>query len=145
MNLHHGSKVQQVYASSNKPFSRNVDEEEHGGFKNMIRLVYLNEPRVLFNVLKRYVLNDICVLVALDFSSSTHARVEVEANDVGALVGDGEGIGGRGSENPSSVVDEGGVNKLIKQKSPSLSLVATGLPFGISRSNTITSVAALSW
>ncbi|KAK7383370.1 hypothetical protein VNO78_29047 [Psophocarpus tetragonolobus] len=88
MNLRHGSKVwvedrdsawepaevldshgnrlllvtdsgKKVYASPEKLFPRDADEEEHGGFEDMTRLAYLNEPGVLFNIRRRYALNDI--------------------------------------------------------------------------------------
>lgn len=37
--------------------------------------------------------------------------VEVEAHDVGAFVGDGEGVSGGACENPSGVVDWGGIGE----------------------------------
>ena len=55
--------VVQVYASPEKLFPRDADEEEHGGFEDMTRLAYLNEPGVLFNLRRRYALNDIYVSV----------------------------------------------------------------------------------
>ncbi|KAL2317939.1 hypothetical protein Fmac_031815 [Flemingia macrophylla] len=48
-----------VYASPQKLLPRDADEEEHGGFEDMTRLAYLNEPGVLFNLRRRYALNDI--------------------------------------------------------------------------------------
>ncbi|KAK7377083.1 hypothetical protein VNO80_02503 [Phaseolus coccineus] len=48
-----------VLASKEKLFPRDADEEEHGGFEDMTRLAYLNEPGVLFNLRRRYELNDI--------------------------------------------------------------------------------------
>ncbi|KAG4962643.1 hypothetical protein JHK86_039511 [Glycine max] len=48
-----------VYASPEKLLPRDADEEEHGGFEDMTRLAYLNEPGVLFNLRRRYALNDI--------------------------------------------------------------------------------------
>ncbi|XP_027940819.1 myosin-15-like isoform X1 [Vigna unguiculata] len=48
-----------VFASKEKLFPRDADEEEHGGFEDMTRLAYLNEPGVLFNLRRRYALNDI--------------------------------------------------------------------------------------
>ncbi|KAG4931467.1 hypothetical protein JHK86_048428 [Glycine max] len=48
-----------VFASPEKLFPRDADEEEHGGFEDMTRLAYLNEPGVLFNLRRRYALNDI--------------------------------------------------------------------------------------
>lgn len=53
----------QVYASPEKLLPRDADEEEHGGFEDMTRLAYLNEPGVLFNLRRRYALNDIYVSV----------------------------------------------------------------------------------
>ncbi|OIW12077.1 hypothetical protein TanjilG_15317 [Lupinus angustifolius] len=38
---------------------RDVDEDEHGGVEDMIKLTYLNEPGVLYNLRRRYELNDI--------------------------------------------------------------------------------------
>ncbi|XP_068476968.1 myosin-15-like isoform X2 [Phaseolus vulgaris] len=48
-----------LFASKEKLFPRDADEEEHGGFEDMTRLAYLNEPGVLFNLRRRYELNDI--------------------------------------------------------------------------------------
>ncbi|KHN37055.1 Myosin-2 heavy chain [Glycine soja] len=48
-----------VFASPEKLFPRDADEEEHGGFEDMTRLAYLNEPGVLSNLRRRYALNDI--------------------------------------------------------------------------------------
>ncbi|XP_020224383.1 myosin-15 isoform X1 [Cajanus cajan] len=48
-----------VHASPEKLLPRDADEEEHGGFEDMTRLAYLNEPGVLFNLRRRYALNDI--------------------------------------------------------------------------------------
>lgn len=46
---------------------RDADEDELGGFEDMTRLTYLNEPGVLYNIRRRYALNDIyvslCVLI----------------------------------------------------------------------------------
>jgi len=53
----------QVFASKEKLLPRDADEEEHGGFEDMTRLAYLNEPGVLFNLRRRYALNDIYVSV----------------------------------------------------------------------------------
>ncbi|WVY91383.1 hypothetical protein V8G54_036897 [Vigna mungo] len=52
-----------VFASKEKLFPRDADEEEHGGFEDMTRLAYLNEPGVMFNLRRRYALNDIYVSV----------------------------------------------------------------------------------
>lgn len=40
---------------------RDADEEEHGGVDDMTKLTYLNEPGVLYNLQRRYALNDIYV------------------------------------------------------------------------------------
>ncbi|CAJ1972908.1 unnamed protein product [Sphenostylis stenocarpa] len=56
-----------VFASKEKLLPRDADEEEHGGFEDMTRLAYLNEPGVLFNLRRRYALNDIYVLAAFGF------------------------------------------------------------------------------
>ena len=37
------------------------EEEEHGGVDDMTKLTYLNEPGVLYNLERRYALNDIYV------------------------------------------------------------------------------------
>jgi hypothetical protein len=37
------------------------EEEEHGGVDDMTKLTYLNEPGVLYNLQRRYALNDIYV------------------------------------------------------------------------------------
>ncbi|CAJ1973588.1 unnamed protein product [Sphenostylis stenocarpa] len=63
-----GKNVTVATASGNKViallenvFPRDADEDEHGGVEDMTRLAYLNEPGVLYNLRKRYVLNDIYV------------------------------------------------------------------------------------
>nr|XP_004498862.1 myosin-15-like isoform X1 [Cicer arietinum] len=48
-----------VFASPEKLCLRDADEEELGGFEDMTRLTYLNEPGVLYNLRRRYALNDI--------------------------------------------------------------------------------------
>ncbi|CAL0332913.1 unnamed protein product [Lupinus luteus] len=48
-----------VVASREDVLPRDVDEDEHGGVEDMIRLTYLNEPGVLYNLRRRYELNDI--------------------------------------------------------------------------------------
>ncbi|KAI9118645.1 hypothetical protein K1719_010977 [Acacia pycnantha] len=48
-----------VSALPEKLFPRDADEEEHGGVEDMTRLAYLNEPGVLYNLQRRYALNDI--------------------------------------------------------------------------------------
>ncbi|KAK7392628.1 hypothetical protein VNO78_21072 [Psophocarpus tetragonolobus] len=56
----HGNQLLLVTNSDKKKlFLRDADEEEHGGFKDMTRLAYLNKPKVLFNIWRRYALNDI--------------------------------------------------------------------------------------
>lgn len=44
-----------------KLFPRDADEEDHGGVDDMTKLTYLNEPGVLYNLQRRYGLNDIYV------------------------------------------------------------------------------------
>ena len=53
--------VLQVFATPEKLYPRDADEEEHGGVEDMTRLAYLNEPGVLYNLRRRYALNDIYV------------------------------------------------------------------------------------
>ncbi|KAJ4708904.1 putative myosin [Melia azedarach] len=49
-----------VLAAPEKLFLRDTDdEEEHGGVDDMTKLTYLNEPGVLYNLERRYALNDI--------------------------------------------------------------------------------------
>ncbi|KAE8676000.1 hypothetical protein F3Y22_tig00111640pilonHSYRG00245 [Hibiscus syriacus] len=49
-----------VLALPEKVFPRDADEEEeHGGVDDMTKLTYLNEPGVLYNLQRRYALNDI--------------------------------------------------------------------------------------
>ncbi|KAK8581891.1 hypothetical protein V6N13_144886 [Hibiscus sabdariffa] len=49
-----------VLALPEKLFPRDADEEEeHGGVDDMTKLTYLNEPGVLYNLQRRYALNDI--------------------------------------------------------------------------------------
>ncbi|XP_058725005.1 myosin-15-like isoform X1 [Vicia villosa] len=48
-----------VFVSPEKLCQRDADEEELGGFEDMTRLTYLNEPGVLYNIRRRYALNDI--------------------------------------------------------------------------------------
>ncbi|XP_015572900.1 myosin-15 isoform X2 [Ricinus communis] len=62
-----GKQVQVITASSRKKvlaypdklFLRDDDEEDHGGVDDMTKLTYLHEPGVLFNLERRYALNDI--------------------------------------------------------------------------------------
>ncbi|CAN1217160.1 XI-I [Linum perenne] len=54
------STGKKVVASSDKLLPRDADEEEeHGGVDDMTKLTYLNEPGVLYNLERRYALNDI--------------------------------------------------------------------------------------
>ncbi|XWS70176.1 hypothetical protein CRYUN_Cryun03dG0026300 [Craigia yunnanensis] len=49
-----------VLVLRDKLFPRDADEEEeHGGVDDMTKLTYLNEPGVLYNLERRYALNDI--------------------------------------------------------------------------------------
>ncbi|GAU47951.1 hypothetical protein TSUD_06850 [Trifolium subterraneum] len=48
-----------VFVSAEKLCPRDADEDELGGFEDMTRLTYLNEPGVLYNIRRRYALNDI--------------------------------------------------------------------------------------
>ncbi|CAK8568477.1 unnamed protein product [Lathyrus sativus] len=48
-----------VVFAPEKLFPRDADEDEHGGVEDMTRLAYLNEPGVLYNIRRRYMLNDI--------------------------------------------------------------------------------------
>ena len=58
--------VVQVLALPEKLFPRDADEEEeHGGVDDMTKLTYLNEPGVLYNLERRYALNDIYVSLIL--------------------------------------------------------------------------------
>ncbi|PON73111.1 Myosin head motor domain containing protein [Parasponia andersonii] len=50
-----------ILISPEKVFPRDADEEEHGGVDDMTKLTYLNEPGVLYNLQRRYALNDIYV------------------------------------------------------------------------------------
>ncbi|KAK4854336.1 hypothetical protein QYF36_022466 [Acer negundo] len=61
-----GKQVQVITTSGKKVLTapvklcaRDADEEELGGVDDMTKLTYLNEPGVLYNIEKRYVLNDI--------------------------------------------------------------------------------------
>lgn len=56
------SIILQVLAAPERVFLRATDdEEEHGGVDDMTKLTYLNEPGVLYNLERRYALNDIYV------------------------------------------------------------------------------------
>ncbi|KAL5559547.1 hypothetical protein UlMin_035758 [Ulmus minor] len=61
-----GKQVQAVSVSGKKILSspgkllpRDTDEEDHGGVDDMTKLTYLNEPGVLYNLQRRYALNEI--------------------------------------------------------------------------------------
>ncbi|CAM8910154.1 unnamed protein product [Rhodiola kirilowii] len=61
-----GKQVQVVTRSGKKAFAaadklhpRDPDAEDHGGVDDMTKLTYLNEPGVLYNLERRYALNDI--------------------------------------------------------------------------------------
>ncbi|KAG2238837.1 hypothetical protein Bca52824_091907 [Brassica carinata] len=49
----------QVFVSSEKLFRRDPDEEERNGVDDMTKLTYLHEAGVLYNLQRRYALNDI--------------------------------------------------------------------------------------
>ncbi|GAY37513.1 hypothetical protein CUMW_029580 [Citrus unshiu] len=54
------SIILQVLAAPERVFLRATDDdEEHGGVDDMTKLTYLNEPGVLYNLERRYALNDI--------------------------------------------------------------------------------------
>ncbi|XP_057957772.1 myosin-15 [Malania oleifera] len=48
-----------VLTSPEKLFPRDPDAEDHGGVDDMTKLTYLNEPGVLYNLERRYALNEI--------------------------------------------------------------------------------------
>ncbi|XP_008445541.1 myosin-15 isoform X1 [Cucumis melo] len=48
-----------VLALPEKLLPRDADEDDHGGVDDMTKLTYLNEPGVLYNLQRRYSLNDI--------------------------------------------------------------------------------------
>uniref|UniRef100_A0A0A0KGT2 Myosin N-terminal SH3-like domain-containing protein n=1 Tax=Cucumis sativus TaxID=3659 RepID=A0A0A0KGT2_CUCSA len=50
-----------VLALPEKLLPRDADEDDHGGVDDMTKLTYLNEPGVLYNLQRRYSLNDIYV------------------------------------------------------------------------------------
>lgn len=50
-----------MLASPEKLYPRDADEEDHVGVDDMTKLAYLNEPGVLYNLQRRYALNDIYV------------------------------------------------------------------------------------
>ncbi|KAI4377017.1 hypothetical protein MLD38_014713 [Melastoma candidum] len=61
-----GDKVQVMTVSGNevvverrKVNLRDADEDDHGGVDDMTKLTYLNEPGVLYNIERRYALNEI--------------------------------------------------------------------------------------
>lgn len=53
------SSGKKALASPEKLFPRDHDAEDHGGVDDMTKLTYLNEPGVLYNLERRYDLNDI--------------------------------------------------------------------------------------
>ncbi|XP_030951150.1 myosin-15 isoform X1 [Quercus lobata] len=53
------SSGKKVLVSPAKLFPRDADEEDHVGVDDMTKLAYLNEPGVLYNLQRRYALNDI--------------------------------------------------------------------------------------
>ncbi|KAF8098341.1 hypothetical protein N665_0268s0010 [Sinapis alba] len=53
------STGKQVFVSSEKLFRRDPDEEERNGVDDMTKLAYLHEAGVLYNLQRRYALNDI--------------------------------------------------------------------------------------
>ncbi|XVE70833.1 hypothetical protein DITRI_Ditri10aG0102000 [Diplodiscus trichospermus] len=56
----HTASGKTVLTLPEKLFPRDADEEEeHGGVDDMTKLTYLNEPGVLYNLERRYALNDI--------------------------------------------------------------------------------------
>lgn len=59
--------VSQVLILPEKLHLRDADEDDHGGVDDMTKLTYLNEPEVLHNLERRYILNEIYVS---DWSSS---------------------------------------------------------------------------
>lgn len=61
-NINFGFNLQ-VWASPGKVLPRDPDAEDHGGVDDMTKLTYLNEPGVLYNLERRYALNDIYVSV----------------------------------------------------------------------------------
>ncbi|KAK4761850.1 hypothetical protein SAY87_029734 [Trapa incisa] len=78
-------QVQVVTSSGKKVFIlpeklqlRDADEDDHGGVDDMTKLTYLNEPEVLHNLERRYILNEIytytgSILIAVNpFTKLTH-------------------------------------------------------------------------
>ncbi|KFK29930.1 hypothetical protein AALP_AA7G196700 [Arabis alpina] len=53
------STKKKVFVSSEKVYRRDPDEEEHNGVDDMTKLTYLHEAGVLYNLQRRYALNDI--------------------------------------------------------------------------------------
>lgn len=53
--------VLQVLVSAEKLLLRDADEDDHGGVDDMTKLTHLNEPEVLYNLERRYALNEIYV------------------------------------------------------------------------------------
>ncbi|MED6156829.1 hypothetical protein PIB30_017989 [Stylosanthes scabra] len=61
-----------VFATADELFPRDADEEEHGGVEDMTRLVFLNEPEVLYNLRRRYALHDIYVSHRVKFNGTDY-------------------------------------------------------------------------
>ncbi|EOA15895.1 hypothetical protein CARUB_v10003985mg [Capsella rubella] len=55
----HTSTGKKVLVSPEKLFRRDPDDEEHNGVDDMTKLTYLHEAGVLYNLQRRYALNDI--------------------------------------------------------------------------------------
>jgi myosin-5 len=55
------STGKKVFVSPEKLFRRDPDDEEHNGVDDMTKLTYLHEAGVLYNLQRRYALNDIYV------------------------------------------------------------------------------------
>jgi hypothetical protein len=75
--LHSGYKWQ-VSTGQAKLLPRDADEDLSGGHvDDMTKLTYLNEPGVLYNLKRRYALNEIYVgaLSSLNFALRNHFRI----------------------------------------------------------------------
>ncbi|KAH7574460.1 hypothetical protein JRO89_XS03G0299300 [Xanthoceras sorbifolium] len=71
-----GKQVQVITISGKKVLTapeklcpRDADEEELGGVDDMTKLTYLNEPGVLYNLERRYALNDIYAIAELEMDN----------------------------------------------------------------------------
>ncbi|WCJ29303.1 myosin putative [Euphorbia peplus] len=53
------ASAHKLFVPPEKLFLREDDEDEHGGVDDMTKLTYLHEPGVLYNLHRRYALNDI--------------------------------------------------------------------------------------